>query len=300
MRKNNNVSIYDLQPFCDTANVLQGYQYWFDKLLAYCLNIFDYNGLPQSLPAREIESNLILTGHCVTFYDKGELVTCQTELYNYDKYYNPTDAVYAQPKMKSGNLSLNDKTVHIIYNCDLKNQVLGTNVDGSLYTFIARYARQLADVESTLAIRLVDIRTPNMPTCSNDATRNSVLNFFKKIALGQRTVVVDDKIVPKLNNIELNKNRSTDTLQDILLARDKILEQFYREIGVRFYQTKKAQVNKEEVNANNSMFLISIDDMLKQRQTDLIEFNKKYSLNVSVRLNPKWGDTIENEQTITN
>lgn len=273
----------------DTANVVAGFTYWFDKLLAYCMNMFKYDNLPLSLPSREIEANLMLTGHCVCFKYANEIITTRTELYGFDKYYNPTNAVYAQPRLKSNNLKLESDDVVIIYNCDLENQILGQDIDGSLSTFISRYARQLADIESTIAIKLVNMRSPNMPTTVDDKVRQSVLDFFKKIELGQRTVVSDNNVVPLLRNVELDNHKDTITITDLLIARDKIFECFMREIGVRFYQTKKAQVNSEEVNANEYLYLISIDDMLESRKKGVERVNEKFGLDVSVRVNEKWG-----------
>ncbi|MCM1265076.1 MAG: hypothetical protein NC200_02660 [Candidatus Gastranaerophilales bacterium] len=285
-----------MRQIMDTANVVQGYYYWFDKLTAYCLNIFDYSNLPSTLRAKEIESNLILTGHCVFCRTKDlltseyQLVSVQSELFGFDKYYNPTEAVYAQPRLLSKRLKLNAKDVCCIYNCDLENQVLGNEVDGSLYDFISRYARMLADVESTLSIKLVDLRAVNMPTSKDDNTRNSVQEFYNKIALGQRTVVSDSSIVSQLKNVELGKQTYSDSINDILIARDKIFELFMREIGVKFYQSKKAQVNVDEVVANDNMYIISIDDMLAKRKEGIKELNNKFDLNVEVKINEKWGN----------
>ena len=44
-------------------DVSTGFSYWFFKLLNILQNMFVYKGLPESLPAREIELNLLLTGH---------------------------------------------------------------------------------------------------------------------------------------------------------------------------------------------------------------------------------------------
>ena len=52
-----------IQSMYDVADVENGYNYWFNKLLLRCLSIFKYDGLPDSLPQREIELNLILTNH---------------------------------------------------------------------------------------------------------------------------------------------------------------------------------------------------------------------------------------------
>lgn len=93
----------------DVADVAEGFTYWSWKLLNICLDIFEYENLPESLPNREIESNLMLTGHCFVFPYKGELVTTVTSIYGFDKYYNPTKATYAQAVLGSrSNINIED------------------------------------------------------------------------------------------------------------------------------------------------------------------------------------------------
>lgn len=278
---------YKLKNMYDVANVWSGYKYWYDKLLAYCLNIFQYKGLPTSLPAKEIESNLLITGHCVTFVPKkrSDIYTCFTDLSGFDEYYNPTKATYAQPKLGAGTLTLGENAV-IIYNSDLQFSVLGQPIDGGLSTYLSRYARQLSDLESTINIKTVNERAPFMATADKDNVKDSVVDFFRKIILGERAVVTDSSIVPNLNAIDLGGKNSNEKIIDVILARDKILEQFYREIGVRFYQSKRAQVNTEEVSANNDMLLISLDDMLLARQEGIDKVNNMFGTSISVSINP--------------
>lgn len=278
---------YKLKNMYDVANVWSGYKYWYDKLLAYCLNIFQYKGLPTSLPAKEIESNLLITGHCVTFVPKkrSDIYTCFTDLSGFDEYYNPTKATYAQPKLGAGTLTLGENAV-IIYNSDLQFSVLGQPIDGGLSTYLSRYARQLSDLESTINIKTVNERAPFMATADKDNVKDSVVDFFRKIILGERAVVTDSSIVPNLNAIDLGGKNSNEKIIDVILARDKILEQFYREIGVRFYQSKRAQVNTEEVSANNDMLLISLDDMLLARQEGIDKVNDMFGTSISVSINP--------------
>ena len=233
-----------LEMMIDTSDVFCGYNYWFDKLLAYCLNIFKYKGLPESLPAKEIESNLILTGHCVTFLNnKNEIVTSMTELAGFDKYYNPTYAPYSQQRLGSGTVYFDNHTEFyiplgtnkkgcVIYNCDLQNSVLGMTADGSLYSYIGRYARQLADIESTISNRLVNIRDSFIPIADKESVKTSVKQFFRKRLLGKREIIVDSSIAPNLKTIDIKDSTSTDKVYDLLISRDKILEGFYREIGI--------------------------------------------------------------------
>ena len=49
----------------DVADVKIGFDYWWNKLLNILLSIFEYDGLPESLPQREIEIQLLCTGHCL-------------------------------------------------------------------------------------------------------------------------------------------------------------------------------------------------------------------------------------------
>lgn len=299
----------ELKSMIDTASVYDGYCYWFDKLLAYCLNIFEYDRLPDSLPSKEIESNLMLTGHCVVFKKDDELVTCLTEPSGFDKYYNPTFTPYAQPKLGSGTIVFDNfsrevaesKRGVIIYNCDLQNSVLGMQTDGSLKTYIGRYARLLADIESTISNRLVNIRDSYIPVADKENVRQSIENFIKKRILGKRSIVADSSIVPNLKSIDITDRTSNDSIYDLLIARDKILECFYREIGVKFYQPKKAQVNEDELSINNQMLVISLDDLLKERQKGIEKLNKMFGLNVTVKLNKKFEqkeEVVSNENDV--
>ena len=222
--------------------VTQGYTYWFWKIANICLDIFKYENLPDSLPQREIESNLIFTNHCVIFPKKSELVTAVTSIYGYDKYYTPTKYTYAQAVLGSkSNQSIKDNV--IIYNSSLKDNVLNLPCDGSLLTFIQRYARQLADIESTINNYIVNMRLVSLPVATNDSTRASLLKFFDKLALGEREVISDKPIIDSFRNIEITSKITNDTLTDLLQCRDKILEMFYRDIGVKFRNNKSSTIS---------------------------------------------------------
>ena len=119
---------YKEKEMYDVADVWGGFRYWFDKLLAYCLNIFVYDDMPKTLPAKEFESNLLLTDHSVVFKYAGNPYTCYTTLTGFDAYYNPTVATYAQPRLGSGTLALQNypkpsesmRRGVIVYNSDLQ------------------------------------------------------------------------------------------------------------------------------------------------------------------------------------
>ena len=62
----------------------------------------------------------------------------------------------------------------------------------------------------------------------------------------------------------------------------------YRDLGVRMYQPKKAQVTESELESNDQLLLISLDDMLKSRKEGIEKVNEMFKLNIKVELNDKF------------
>lgn len=278
-----------LKTMYDVADVSLSYKYWFYKLLALTIPAFEYEGLPDSLPAREIELQLQLTNHCTTFMHNGEIVTAETNIFYPDKYYQPTKYTYANPVMGGHTGNLDDPGVCLIWNNCLKDTIGGVDVDSSLLTFIMHYARQLADLSSTINIYTVNSRLTTFPVAKSDSVRASIQKFFDAIALGKREVINDDNIALNKFAVEVaDAKRTPDTLKDFIQCKDNILEQFFRDLGIKFRQNKRAQMTEEEIESDDQVLLISLDDMLKARQEGLKRFNEVYGLNASVKINEKY------------
>lgn len=275
----------------DVANVECGCMYWFDKLLAFVMSMFEWQGLPKTLPSYEIESNLILTGHCTVFNSEGELITNKTYLFGDDLYLQPTNATSAvinRPNKRIrinrifkgyGQNGINGVT---FYNSILKEYTLGIPTDSSLKSFLLRYARMLSDIDSTISIYTVNIRDTYIPTATDGKVKSQLEEFYEKRANGERCIIIDDNILPNLSAVNINHTTSEEDLNSLLIAKDKILEQFFRDIGVKFYNPKKAQVTESEVESNDNLLVISTDDLYKARLKGCEEINSTFNLNVSV------------------
>ena len=278
-----------LKQMYDVSDVRASYKYWFYKLLALTLPAFTYEGLPDSLPAREIELQLQLTNHCVTFMKDGDIYTAETSVFYPDVYYQPTKFTYANPVIGGRTGNLDDPDVCIIWNNCLKDTIGGMDVDSSLLTFIMHYARQLADLSSTINIYTVNSRLTNFPIAKNDSVRASIKKFFDSLALGKREIIADEDVI--LNSFaveEAGAKRTPDTLKDFIQCKDNILEQFFRDLGIKFRQNKRAQMTEEEIESDDQVLLISLDDMLEARREGIKKFNDIYGLNVTVDINEKY------------
>lgn len=271
----------------DVSSVPNGFDYWYYKLLNYCLGIYKYDGLPESLPGREILMNLILTGHAVIFRDKGEIVTTRTTIYDFDKYYRPTKATFGNVKMFSKKLIFGENS-EVIYLTRIQGNVFTQQaVDSGLSTFIKRYARLLADAESTISNYLVNVRLTSYPVASNDQVRESVAAFYNSIEMGKRSVITDNLILEAFRNVDIAAQNRKDGINDLLIARDKILSTFFREIGIKFQQEQKmAQLTEDEVQADEQLLLLNVKDMLEVQKEGVERVNRFFGTDIKVSINP--------------
>lgn len=270
--------------------VTDGYRYWYSKLLGICIQMFEYGNLPSGLNARELELNLMITGHAVVLANPkrpGQLFTPLTSLGGVNEYYQPEWAVWANPAIPStGRQYMLSEDCVNIWNNDLHDNAWYLPLDGSMHTFIARYSRKLADLESTASICTVNGRLLSIPVSNDSSVIESFKLFIKKLAAGRRSIVTDSTIVEKFRNIDITRTGVKEGILDWLIARDKVLEQFYREIGIRMNNQKKAQVNEEEIEANDQLLLIPKDVMFRCRKEGIEEMNYMFGTEATVKVNP--------------
>lgn len=283
----------------DVSNVENGYWFWFWKLYNIVIDIFSYDNLPERITKEDIENSLILLGHATVFDRKGHLYSVFSRIYDFDYHYQPTKMIYANPRLVDAHIYTIGEDCEVIYNTSMKHRVWNLKVDSGLYTFIARYARQLADIEATLNIYTVNSRITSYPTADGDKMASSIKAFFDKIKLGQNAVIADDAIINRFRNVDINRSSIRDGVNDWLIARDKIFEQFLRDIGVRMNNPKKAQVNEEEIEANDQLLLISLDDLLLARQEGVDRVNNLFGTDIKVKINERF-DISKNKEVETN
>lgn len=288
MGKAKSLSI-DLKTMYNVSDVRIGYNYWFYKLLDYLLNMFEYDNVPETIPDREIEVNLLLTGHAVFFRDMGELICIPTQIYGFDKYYRPTKATYGNVDVKSKDLIFG-KNAEVVFNNRIRGNILQMQgVDGGLLTMIQRYARQLADVESTTNIRVKNSRQTSFAVAKSQAMADQLKNLFNKVEVGEAEVLTDTPFLDAFQNVDIASKTDAEKVNDLLIAREKILATFFREIGVKFQQEqKKAQLTEDEVTADEQLLLINPLTMLKERIEGLKRVNDHFGTNIKVRINPAY------------
>ena len=262
--------------------VAKGYKYWLNSLTEKCMGMFSYTGLPDSLPAEEIERRLMLNGYAGIFkHATCGMVTAWGGMSGQDMYYHPTHFIYAQPVLHSATLKIHD-TVAIIYNSDVDQ-----SAQIGLSELIRRYARMLADIDSSINIVVVNLRAMNMCVADNDTVAKSVDAVMAKIQQGNFATINQASIMDSFKTFPFSDNRNS-AINELLLARESMLKAFYREIGVKSAISKKERLITDEVASDDQLLYINLADMLRWRKKGIAEVNKLFATSITVEISSEY------------
>jgi len=274
----------DLYPVND---VKIGYSYYVAMLTEKCLGQYNYSNLPENLPEEQIELRLIQNGYCCIFKAKGYqdgkiadlgLVTAFGGLSGVDMYYKPTRFVYAQPVLVGKTVTLH-KDCAIIYNSTIDEyRRVG------FWEIIRRYARMLADLDSSFNILTVNGRAGKLNVVADEQTARTVNEAFQKLALGEYQTINQKSIIELYKTLDWNGDK-TGQMTELLMAKEKVMENFLQEIGVNKRTDKRERLVADEVYADDQLLTVNTDDMLASRKKGVEEINRLFGTNITVRRN---------------
>lgn len=272
-------NLKDYDKMYDVSSVLLGYNYWERILKMKIVRMFDIKGLPNTIPAQEIEKLTLFHGKAGFIKDPvyGYVaVPCSTYGVGlYPEY--PPFMLWATPRVE-GNGVIN-RDCCLIRNNSYCSSVMDT---------IKRYARMLSDTESTLSSALVLVRQPVIASAPTEDVANSYQAVNLAMRLGQTDAVLNSDILKDLQMLPAINTIPSNLLESIVETREEIIRQFFAEFGVSVARDKKAPMTTDEVQADNQMLVISVEDMLSARTESYNSVNRTFGLNITVDLSEKF------------
>lgn len=270
----------------EALELTKSLDYWLETLFEKCVRMFEWNGLPKTIPQKEIEQRAILDGFAGMVKDsKAGLIVASGGLSGVTVYCDEfKNFTFAAPTAAGGTFEIGKNAV-LIENTSLRNPLL---------PLILRYADLLAHAEISLKMALINNRVNNAYAVSDNEIAESVNAYYNKIYNGKNGSILDDALVNSVQNIA--NARSAGVVAECIEARNDILRAFFAEIGVRFAKDKKERLITDEVSADNQMLLLNINDMKRQREKAAKEINRVFGLNVSVKLSEEFAVIEEKPQ----
>lgn len=267
----------------DINLVKVGYDYWRKHLREKVYQMFEWYNLPPSLPSSEIMYRVVNRGFATIFrHDKYGVVTSNGGLYGVSIYSHPTHFVYAQPVLGSGNLEIGKDCAVITGNTEFWFTRL------RIQDTINRYARLLADIESTLDITTVNLRSNHIFAAGDAKVSDEIKRVMASLRDGKFDVITEQQIVKTIGAYEsMSKNMTADT-SDMLTLRDSVVKAFFAELGVNYTARKTERYLKDEISANDQMLNTNTKGIEVAIKNGVARVNEVLGLNIEVKLSPEY------------
>lgn len=263
----------------DGATVTNAYNFWKNNLLERALRLFNIENLPESIPYKEVETRLLLFGVCgFTEASKGELIAVTPNLFGVTYYFDEfTNFTFTTAKGITNKVDcVIGKTGEIVNNNSLRQ---------GIWHLIHRYALMLAHCEISFITALVNTRDDLGAVVKDSTGKANMQEYYRNKYNGKPMSILDSNM---LNSIEFRGmgQKPTTDIKTLWDTRKEILHNFYEDIGVKSHnESKRANLTIEEVNANDSLILLNIDDMLAERQKGIERVNKLFGTNMKYSKN---------------
>lgn len=249
--------------------------------LAKTQSMFEYEGLPDSIPQKELERLLQTTGNAfVTSVDGVLYALSGGKGGEPDVYGRATLYTVANPALKL------NKT----YDIEKDGVLIENDSNGeSLLPLIGRYAVLYTDGLISLNTASILTRITMLISASDDKTKQSADEFLRKIQDGEFSIIGENAFFKGVNMQTAPTTNSVYITQLIELVQ-YYKASMYNELGLNAnYNMKRERLNLGEVSMNVDVLLPYVDNMLKERQNAVEKINEMFDTEISVKLASSWG-----------
>ena len=249
--------------------------------LAKTQSMFEYEGLPDSIPQKELERLLQTTGNAfVTSVDGVLYALSGGKGGEPDVYGRATLYTVANPALKL------NKT----YDIQKDGVLIENDSNGeSLLPLIGRYAVLHTDGLISLNTASILTRITMLISASDDKTKQSAEEFLRKIENGEFSIIGENAFFKGVNMQTAPTTNSVYITQLIELIQ-YYKASMYNELGLNAnYNMKRERLNLGEVSMNVDVLLPYVDNMLKERQNAVEKINEMFDTEISVKLASSWG-----------
>lgn len=269
------------------------YHFWRDNLFERVMRLFVWVCDP--VPQKEIEMRLHISGHCgiadlvapAGYEDQSGLTAFFGSFHGVGKYFDERPDYTLRCPIWSGSAVIGEDCA-VISNNSLRNPTLEV---------VEHYAYLLAHTEVTLSRAMISARDAGgVPVATSTRQLDSITAYNRKLYNGEDGVVTD---MGALGVQYAGTNRQTSqSVAEIMETRQKLIKNFYADIGVRASFEKRSNAVVDEIEADTSMLLLNDADMLKCRQDGAKAVNALFGTNWSVELAPEIKYNVDNTKEV--
>lgn len=250
-------------------------------MLAKTLSMFEYQGLPETIPARELEKLLQKNGYAfITKAPDGQLYVFSGGLGGEtDVYGNPTKITIANTALKY-NVTLDlKKDGVLIYNDDMASGLL---------PFYEKQNTLIAENEINMVVWGYNSRTQKLISAPDDKSKESADLYVKKIVDGELSVIGENALFDGVK-VQPANNGSGNNIQQMIEYHQYIKSCLYNEVGLpsNFNMKRERLISSEIDQAEDSLFPL-VYNMMENRLQAVNKINDMFETNIIVGFGSVW------------
>lgn len=249
-----------------------------DILLAKTLSMFKYDGLPDTIPQRELERQLQTKGYAFITKVEGKLYSFTGGLGGIpDPYGNPTQIVIANPSLDyNATLDLKEDGV-LIRNDSMEN---------GLSHLLEKYIYMISESEISMIVNSFNARFPTLLSAGDDRTRESAELYLKRVIDGELSVIAENRLFEGVNAQSSGGGGSMFT--QLIEYQQYLKATLYNELGLEMNNNmKRERLTQDEVNITDIIYPF-VDNMKMSREMGVEAVNKMYDLELEVGFDSIW------------
>lgn len=266
-------------------------------MLAKTVSMFEYSGLPETLPSSELEKLIQKNGFAfVTKANGGNIYAFAGSIGGEcDAYGNGKNFIISNPHLNFNKTCDIEKDGVLFQNDDLRLGLMPIFERGNTF---------LVENDINMMLWGYNSRTQKLISASDDRTKESADQYVKKIIDGDISVVSENAMFEGVK-VQGSQNSAGASVQQMIEFTQYLKATMLNEVGIssNFNMKRERLISSELDAAEDSLFPL-VYNMMQQRIAAVEKLNKMFGLSVTVDFGSIWalknkelvdGDTTNNQ-----
>lgn len=298
----------------DILDKSAGIHQYVNYMLDRTNKMFEWKNLPETIPARVLETYLQINGYAAFVYVESQLPipfpvnrTFKPGVYIFfggiggerDIYYRPTTFIASNPRLSES------LQCPIIYDLDSVSDSLpgscvimrnDSNYMGLLPLF-SRYAAQMVENDISIRSAQINARAQVGISVNSNNEAESARKYLDDLEAGKLAVLGKSAFLDGISVANVG-TQSANVIIQLIELQQYLKASWFNELGLNAnFNMKREYISREEIGSQTDVLLPLVDDMLECRRRACDIINALFDLNISVEKNSAWADK---DQTILN
>lgn len=259
--------------------------YWTRSFFQRATALFTFEDLPAGWDVDAFKYGLYRRGFLVGFESKKYgLVIVPATVAGFGLQFQPTHAMINTPYFNF------TRPLRLGVECEAIK--LTPDYTG-IWDIITKYADEMRHLDTAIRQSSINARMAYAMVATDDKSARSLKAIAEKLANGEPAIVYDAKI-KQAGNVEADRMpwqqfdrdlKQNFILPELIEARRAIVDDFYKEIGVRIPDDKRERMITSEVNADEAQTFIRRDVWANSLKDSLLKFNAMFGTDIKVKAN---------------